>query len=273
MSSKQRTISTTTAFKGLGIHSGKIVTLNCYPADINNGICFVRTDLNNAEVRVSSETVIAESRFTKLSQNGVNIHTPEHILSACAGLGITNLRVEIDAEEVPILDGSALTFCDEFNAAGVKTQDAELLPIIIKDAFKITGKDGAYIEVSPAETFSYTYTLDYPTSFVGKQSATYTQAINYISDIAPARTYGFEAEVKALLARGLAKGGSLDNAVVIGENDYLNPLRFDNELARHKLLDLIGDMWIIGRPVIGNINAFKSGHALNAALVSWLGME
>lgn len=266
----QTTINTTVTFQGLGIHSGKLVTLNCFPEDVNTGIYFVRTDLNNAEIKVSPETVIAESRFTKLSQNGVNIHTPEHLLSACAGLGISNLRVEIDAEEVPILDGSALTFCEEFTKAGVRPQDAELPPIIVTEAFKISGKDGAYIEVTPAKTFSYHYILDYPGTFVGRQSADYAKDIDYESQIAPARTYGFEAEVKALLERGLAKGGSLDNAVVIGETDYINPLRFDNELARHKLLDLIGDMWIVGRPVIAKITAFKSGHALNAELVQRL---
>jgi UDP-3-O-[3-hydroxymyristoyl] N-acetylglucosamine deacetylase len=254
----QRTLKNPCQFVGVGIHSGKETTLRCFPAPADFGIVFNKT------TKVSPENLRSTPRATLLG----DIFTPEHFLSACFGLGITNLECELDGSEIPILDGSALEFVLGFENAGihdVETRHAASLqigkPIVI---------DNCLIAL-PSDRLIFSYVLDYPDSFIGQQTYTYIfDPHTYKTEIAPARTFGFEKEVKALLERGLAQGGSIDNAVVIGEKNYLNKLRFPDELVRHKILDMIGDLSVLGRYPQCHFVGIKSGHAQNMKMVRLL---
>jgi len=265
----QKTLRKPAYFNGIGIHSGEDVSVACHPAPEGHGIVFVRTDLGGALVPALPSYIIESTRYTALKCDGADIFTPEHLIAACVGLGIYNLRIEVTGREIPILDGSSTVFCDGFLEAGLVGQGS-IDPLVIKQTIRISDQD-KLIEVRPSSRRYFEYHLSYPHSFVGNQTVGFDLAEgDFVTHIAPARTYGFEAEVKALLEQGLAKGGSLDNAVVIGDTDYLTPLRFECELARHKVLDLIGDIGILGRPIIGDIIAYKSGHALTGKLVKHL---
>ena len=264
----QTSLKSACYFEGIGIHSGKQVLLKCLPAEPNTGIVFIRTDLRNQSILVSPEHVVPSSRYTSLREGSIEIRTPEHVLAACSGLGISNLRIEINAEEVPILDGSALLFVTEFQRVGLQTFSEVLSPLVITTPIVVQSGDASVIAL-PSDRPQFSYVLSYPQSFIGSQIVT-TYLENFAHDIAPARTYGFYAEVQALLARGLAQGGGIENAVIIGEDGYLSELRFPDELARHKLLDLMGDLWILGRPIVGHVIGVKSGHALNATMVQQL---
>ena len=264
---KQQTLCDLCNFKGVGIHSGKAVNLNLYPSLPNTGIIFIRTDLDRIEIPVSPKTLCHTNRATHLKYNGATVRTPEHLLAALYGLGIHNCVIELDAEEVPILDGSARSFVEKIEAVGIDKQGATITPVKVADTIKV-GSDQSYILIEPDIGFTVSYTLSYPHSFVGTQK--YEISItsrSFKDEISSARTYGFESEISELLKRGLAIGGSLDNAVVIGDNQYLNALRYPDELVRHKILDVIGDMAVLGTPIVGKVTAYKSGHELNAALV------
>jgi UDP-3-O-[3-hydroxymyristoyl] N-acetylglucosamine deacetylase len=262
----QKTLLKSVSFSGVGIHSGLETTVVCHPAPAGHGIVFVRTDLEGARVPMLPQCLVNTSRYTSLKYHDAQIDTPEHLLAACAGLSLHNLVIEIDGRELPILDGSSQVFCDAFLAAGTVDQGL-IKPLVITDMIRVSDQD-RLIEVRPSKRSYFEYHLSYPNSFVGEQTVGFDIGEgDFATHIAPARTYGFEHEVAALLRQGLAKGGSLDNAVVIGELDYLTPLRFECELARHKVLDLIGDFWILGRPVVGDVIAYKSGHALTAEMV------
>ena len=258
-----QTVAAPCLFEGIGIHSGKVTRVRLLPAQ-SGGIRFRRMDLGGRDLVVGPDGVRVSERFTLLEQDGVDVHTPEHLMAALANFGISHVVIELDGAELPILDGSALPFIEGIEAVGLADADpVEALvirePIVVQDGEK-------WVMGLPAKTSQFSYVLSYPQSFIGTQMVQ-TGFEEFAEEISPARTYGFEAEVKALLARGLALGGSLDNAVVIGETGYLSELRFPDELARHKLLDLVGDLWILGRPIIGHVIGFKSGHALNAGFV------
>lgn len=264
----EQTINEITTFKGVGIHSGKETTLTCIPKT-KGGICFVRTDLNNQKVLVHPKNILGANRASILIQNNVKIITPEHLLSALYGLEIDHLDIEINQEEVPILDGSSLEFINSFLNKGIKklTTKKKLLKITSSITLK---KNDTWIKLSPTQHDYSTinYTLSYPNHFIKTQVyETKLTPDKYCKDIAPARTYGFEKEIKDLLEKGLAKGGSIHNAVIIGKETYLNKLRFENECVKHKILDLIGDFSIIGYPICAHIEAYKSGHALNLEAV------
>jgi UDP-3-O-[3-hydroxymyristoyl] N-acetylglucosamine deacetylase len=262
---KQKTIKEKCIFKGIGIHSGKTVTMVVLPAQENAGIVFKRVDCVG-EILVSIENVSPANRATILQKDGVRVCTPEHFLAACYALGISNLIVEIDAEEVPIMDGSSLDFLNGFLKVGIVEQLAEIKAIILAEPIIV--KDGEkQILALPDDEFKITYILEYD-NFIGTQINSFKiTATTFEKQLASARTYGFYSEVKALMERGLAQGGSFDNAVVIGENDYMNELRFSDELVRHKILDCIGDFAILGVPVKAHFIAMKSGHSLNHKLV------
>lgn len=265
-----RSISNSVSLTGVGIHSGKPVTVTLRPALAGTGIVFIRTDLNNARVHVHPNQLKSTQRATLLEENGVKIATPEHLLSACMGLSITDLKIEISGEEVPIMDGSATLFAQALQNAIPTNLDTPLSPFTPQTPLWCQDSDKTVL-ILPSETLVWTYCLDYPDHFIGQQSVSYiNNPDTYIQDIAPARTYGFKAEVDALLARGLAKGGSLDNALVIGETDYINPPRMPNELARHKLLDLMGDFVCFARPIQAHIIGIKSGHNLHMKTVQML---
>ncbi|MBT5855487.1 UDP-3-O-[3-hydroxymyristoyl] N-acetylglucosamine deacetylase [bacterium] len=263
----QYTIAIPTQVQGVGIHSGVSVTLTIQPAPETHGLVFERVDLpGHPKVPVSIESLSHTDRATLLEFDGIRIRTPEHILSALSGLGVTNALLSVNAEEVPILDGSSLPFVTAIIEAGIEQQSGSINPIKVMERISLSDGDKS-ITIDPADHFSITYSLDYPDSFVGAQSVTEDiSPVTYKKRIAPARTFGFKHEVEALLASGLALGGSMDNALVIGESDYLSPLRLPDECARHKILDIIGDLAVCGRPILGRIRAAKSGHAMNAQL-------
>ena len=266
-----QTLATSITIKGIGIHSGEIITMTCHPSD--KGIISIT---NIKEKTPTLELTIKNlaqnhNRATQFKYKTSNITTTEHFLSACAAFGITSLNIEIDGNEIPILDGSAKEFCNILQSTSLKAIPSKsLLPIIIKEPLTIW-EGSACIIATPAESTLYSYYLSYNHPVIQSQSHTIELTTkNYITEIAAARTYGFEKEVQYLIKQGLAKGGSLDNALVIGDNDYINEPRFKNECARHKLLDLIGDCWVLNRPILGHITGIKSGHQLNHAFTNLL---
>ena len=268
----QRTLSSSISCEGIGLHSGKPVRMTLRPAPIGTGIVFIRTDLENAEVRAVAANTATTGYATTLSQNGVTIQTVEHLLAAFAGLNIDNVHVEIDSDEVPIMDGSARPLAKIIIEAGIENQKA-LQPVIkiIKPVFVREGTK--QLAIWPAETASVTCFIDFNHPLLQDQSLSYQPSEEaFLREVSGARTFGFLSDVKTLQANGLAKGASLENAIALDEESVVNEegLRYKDEFVRHKILDIIGDMFLAGMPIIGHIVAHKSGHALNAQMVSKL---
>lgn len=268
----QRTIKNTIQCKGIGLHSGKQVSLVLRPAAPDTGVVFIRTDLGGAQVAAVAANTAATSYATTLRANGAAVQTVEHLLAALAGFGIDNVSVEIDADEVPIMDGSARDFVRLIAGAGVQAQAQ--LQSVLKVMKPVFVRDGnKQIAIWPSEKPSISYFIDFNHPMLREQSLNYhVSEDGFIREIADARTFGFLSDVKTLQANGLAKGASLDNAVALGEDSVLNQegLRYHDEFVRHKILDLIGDFSLAGMPIMGHIVAHKSGHGLNAQMVSKL---
>jgi len=255
---------------GVGIHSGKPCTLGFLPAPIGSGIVFVRTDLNFAEVPVVPASIASTNRATLLKHQDVFIQTPEHVLAACWALGLTDVRIEVSAQEMPIMDGSSDFFVKMLQEGQIKPSDRLLEEVTINTHHTLQ-LNGQSLILLPDESFKLTYIADYSSTFIGLQSAHFNGKPDYfVNELAHARTYGFKAEVEQLLKQGLALGGSLDNALVIDETDYVQPPRYENEIARHKVLDMIGDLAILGKRIKGHVIGVKSGHALNMQAVNYL---
>lgn len=266
----KKTIKRDISLEGIGIHSGRPVRLRLKPAPLDSGISFVRTDLGGKSFMLGPDAISHTNRATILREGDMEIRTPEHLLSACYGLGIDNLIIECDNAEIPIMDGSAKPFADALLNAGIEENDEVKRFMRLNAPVYITEGD-KYMIAFPHPFPKFSYLLDYPGHFIGSQMATFEfDPMVYTEQIAPARTYGFEHEVKALLDKGLALGGSLDNAVIIGETGYLNPLRFPDELARHKVLDMMGDLAVLDALVMAHVVGVKSGHELNMRLVKAL---
>jgi UDP-3-O-[3-hydroxymyristoyl] N-acetylglucosamine deacetylase/3-hydroxyacyl-[acyl-carrier-protein] dehydratase len=265
---KQHTLRSSLSFFGTGLHTGNAVTMRLSPAPAGFGIRFIRTDLAGyAEVEARIGLVEQTRRGITLSNRGIQIRTPEHLLSALSGMGVDNVLVEIDAAEVPILDGSALPYASAILESGLVEQDAEREYLVIEKPFRYLDKRcGSHIDFAPSEETVLDVTIDFDSRLVGVQRAVYDSTVDYASQIAPCRTFCFLHEVRLLHRLGLIRGGSLDNALVIDEpNGYYGgkePL-FDNEPARHKLLDMMGDFALLGRPIRGKITAYKPGHKVN----------
>ncbi len=268
----QRTIKNTILCEGIGLHSGKAVKMQIKPAPVDSGVVFIRTDLGGCEIKAVAANTADTSYATTLSRNGAAVKTVEHLLAAFAGLNIDNAVVELDAEEVPIMDGSAAPFVRLIADAGIQTQ--ENIQTVIKIIKPVFVRDGnKQIALWPADTPSISYFIDFNHPMLKEQSLQYLPSEeSFLREVADARTFGFLSDVKALQANGLAKGASLDNAVALAEDSVLNKegLRYKDEFVRHKILDLIGDFSLLGMPVIGHIVAHKTGHALNARMVSKL---
>lgn len=265
MRDRQRTIAREASFSGIGLHTGNLTTITFKPAPPNGGIVFYRVDLpNKPAVKADIDHVVDVSRGTTIGLNGVKVRTVEHVLSAIAGLGIDNLNIEVDTNETPVGDGSALPFMRTLKQAGVMEQDAEREYIQITQPVYYRSED-VTLSVLPADELRITMTIAYDHVAVGTQYASFTiTPESYERDIAPARTYCFLRDVKMLQEQGLIRGGSLDNAVVIGDDSILNDsLRFADEFVRHKILDLLGDMYLLGRPIKGHVIGVKSGHAMH----------
>ena len=265
---KQHTLSSPLSFSGVGLHTGKPSTVRIAPAPVGFGIRFNRTDLGpGAVVDALAANVGPSRRSTSLVFRGVRIVTPEHLLSALYGMGVDNALIDLDAEEVPILDGSAKPYADAIAACGLVEQDAEREWLVFDQPFVFEDRrSDSRIAFEPFDGTRFEVTIDFHSEVVGVQWAVYDAATDYAADIAPCRTFCFFHEIELLQKLGLIRGGSLDNALVVDEpKGYLGGKKpyFDNELARHKLLDLLGDFSLAGRPFRGKITAYKPGHKVN----------
>ncbi|MBS2022230.1 MAG: UDP-3-O-acyl-N-acetylglucosamine deacetylase [Deltaproteobacteria bacterium] len=267
---RQRTLRARATIEGVGLHSGANVRLTLCPAPVDSGIVFERADLSpRVEIPARAEYVCDTRLNTSLGKNGHKIGTVEHVLSALAGCGIDNARIEVEGPEVPIMDGSAAPFVQLVREAGLTEQRAARRYLLIKKPIEV--RDGDKLaRFVPARRFSIAYTIDFKHPLINDQS--HRLEMNekaFQKEIARARTFGFKRDVERLHAAGLARGGSLENAVVVDDFNILNPegLRFPDEFVRHKILDAVGDISLIGMPVIGHLEAVKSGHAMNHLLV------
>ena len=265
---RQHTLNSTYSFSGRGLHTGKPVTVQLLPAPQDYGIVFQRTDLGSGvEVHARVENVIQTRRCTTLSERGVKIMTAEHLLSAFYALGVDNALVQIDAAEVPILDGSARPYVEAIREHGLMEQPADRRPFIVERPYVYEDpKSGSRIAFEPADRFSVDVTIDFKSKVIGVQHAHFDDPAAYDREIAPCRTFCFRKEVLMLRLFGLIKGGSLDNALVVDEpRGFVGDpvLQFPDEPARHKLLDLLGDLALTGRPIQGRVTAYKPGHKAN----------
>ena len=266
----QRTLRRQVACAGIGLHSGQKVTLGLKPAPADSGIRFRRSDLGT-DIPASVVHLSGTNHATGLSRNGATVDTVEHLLAALVSLGIDNVTVELDRNEVPVMDGSAAPFVYLLQEAGTKTLSTPrrylkvLRPITVSSGDKM-------MSLYPAENFKVTYSISFDHPLLRHQSQTIqmTEA-SFIDEIAPARTFGFLHEVEMLRQQGLALGGSLENAIVLSETGVLNnTLRFEDEFVRHKILDAIGDLALVGYPILGHLVANRAGHALHTAFARQL---
>ncbi len=257
--------------RGVGLHSGVPVTLRILPAPANTGIVFRRIDLEGFEVEAISRNVARVSYATSLMKKGVLISTTEHLLSALVGMGIDNAVVELDNLELPILDGSARPFVELIREAGVRKQRRPRIYIRILRALEVREGD-KFIAVYPADSYSVSYSINFRHPLIGHETfALDLSNGNYLANVASARTFGFLHEAEAMRQQGLIRGASEDNALVLTRDGLVNPpLRFPDEFVRHKILDLIGDLALIGHQILGNVVADRAGHAMHTALVSRL---
>lgn len=264
----QQTVRKRVECRGVGLHSGQSVRLVLRPAAPDAGILFRLMHRGRTTVAVHPESLADSQYATTLGENGCRVQTVEHLLAATHALGVDNLEVELDANELPALDGSARPFVNLLYAAGIRAQSAPRRPFHVRETIRV-GDEERWVEIVPTPGLWVSYTLDLDHPVVGTQAASF--AVNervFVEEIASARTYGFLKDLDRLRENGLARGGSLDNAVVLDTDGILNGhLRFRDEFVRHKILDLIGDLALLGRPVVGHVMARNAGHALNHQLV------
>ena len=276
MNKNQRTLEKAVTCSGVGIHSGKDVHLTIRPAPVNHGIKFVRTDLlNSPDITAHFNQVVDTSLATVIGYDGFIVSTIEHLMAAFCGLAIDNARVEIDAYEMPFMDGSAGPFTEMILDGGIAIQDGPKCYFAIQEPVELKA-DGKFVGMYPAHEFKISYTIEYDHPLIKKQTCTYTiSAETFKNEICKARTFGFLAEYEILKRYGLSKGASLDNVVVIDGEKIMNPegLRYPDEFVRHKALDCIGDLSLLGMPILGHVVMEKSGHAFNHAFLKKLFTE
>ena len=273
---QQRTLKTLTRAVGVGLHSGQRVELTLRPAPPDTGIVFRRIDLPEpVDIPVSAEAVTDTRLASTIGSGSAKVHTVEHLMSACAGLGLDNLYVDITAEEVPILDGSAASFVFLLQNAGIVLQNAPrrfirvLRPIEVREG---EGAQAKWARLEPYHGFKLSFEIDFDHPAVdatGQRVEFDLGSGRYSRDIARARTFGFTRDVEMMRANGLALGGGLDNAIVMDDYKVLNSegLRYDDEFVKHKILDAMGDLYLLGKPLLAAYSAFRSGHALNNQLL------
>ena len=261
----QKTIANEVSFSGIGLHTGSLTTMTFKPAPPDSGVTFYRVDLpQGPAIQADIDHVVDVSRGTTIGLNGAKVHTVEHVLAAIYGLDIDNIAIELDGPEIPNGDGSAYPFMQTLKKAGLVEQDAERKYIKIAEPVYYR-LDDVTLSILPADDLRITMTIAYDHVAIGTQYASLTiTPETFEKDLAPARTFCFLREVKMLQEQGLIKGGSLESAVVIGDESILNDhLRFPDEFVRHKMLDLLGDMYLLGRRIKGHVISVKSGHAKN----------
>jgi UDP-3-O-[3-hydroxymyristoyl] N-acetylglucosamine deacetylase len=273
---KQRTLKSLTHAIGVGLHSGQRVEITLRPAPPDSGIVFRRVDLPEpVDIKVSATAVTDTRLASTLSVGDAKVNTVEHLMSACAGLGIDNLHVDITAEEVPILDGSAASFVFLLQSAGIELQNAPrrfirlIKPIEVREG---SGPTEKWARLEPYHGFKLRFEIDFKHPAVDStgQCVEFDMGSGtYCKDIARARTFGFTKDVEMMRANGLAMGGGLDNAIVMDDYKVLNVdgLRYDDEFVKHKILDAMGDLYVVGKPLLASYSAFRSGHALNNKLL------
>ena len=292
---KQQTIKQDVSLSGTGLHTGQKGTLTFRPAEVNHGIKFRRIDVEGFPiVEAKVENVVDTSRGTTIAQNGVRVYTVEHILASLRGAGVDNVLIDIDCEEPPIQDGSSRYMIEALKSAGIMEQDAEREYLKVnKEVTYVNAKIGCEINIKPADDFRMEVSVDYNSQVLKPQTAVLEDMADFEKEIAPCRTFVFFQELEMLLKHNLIKGGDLSTAIVFVENfvgeeelqrvaklfnmesvgihqgGILNntTLHFENEPARHKLLDLIGDMALLGKPILGHVKAFKPGHLANTEFV------
>ncbi|MGD9193213.1 MAG: UDP-3-O-acyl-N-acetylglucosamine deacetylase, partial [Desulfobacterales bacterium] len=266
----QRTIAQEISCSGIGLHSGKVVNLALMPAPVNHGIKFVRKDLpDNPTISARFNCVVDTSLATVIGSDGVIVSTIEHLMACFAGLSIDNVIVELDSYEVPVMDGSAGPFAQMIIDAGIQEQEASRHFFVLREAIELE-EDGKYVGAYPDITFKITCNIEFEHPLIRKQSCSIEVLDNVFErEISNARTFGFLREVEYMKNYGLARGGSLDNAVIVDDKDILNKdgLRYQDEFVRHKLLDCIGDFSLLGMPILAHIVTHKSGHAFNHAFL------
>jgi UDP-3-O-[3-hydroxymyristoyl] N-acetylglucosamine deacetylase len=269
---RERTLVAPAICAGVGVHTGQRVRLAIRPAPTGTGIVFIRTDVTDRDnrIRVAGDSVV-DARLNTMIENdaGVQLSTIEHLMAAFCALGVSNAIVEVDGPELPILDGSALPFVQLLDRAGFRRQEAPVRYIEILEPIHVTDGD-KHAALLPCDRYEMRFEIDFDNAVVGNQVIDFVvDEQTFRDEIMSARTFGFAHEVEALRQAGLARGGSLENAVVIDGDDILNPggLRMEREFVRHKALDAIGDLYVLGAPLLGRYEGYKAGHAVNNRLV------
>jgi UDP-3-O-[3-hydroxymyristoyl] N-acetylglucosamine deacetylase len=269
----QRTLKKEINCFSVGLHTGRKINMKIKPAPVDTGIIFVRTDLPDAKpIHANYNNVCDTTLATTLGSNGVTISTVEHLLSAFSGMGVDNAIIELDSFEVPIMDGSAFYFVNMLKEVGTRVQKKNKKMLIIKKPVSVNDGDASAMFM-PADEFKITYEIDFKHPVIGKQSYSMTFSDEkYEKEICAAQTFGFLKDLEFLQAKGLALGGSLKNAIVLDDNKIINKegLRIENVFVKHKILDAIGDLFLLGMPIIGHFMAYKSGHRLNNLLLKEL---
>ncbi len=265
----KRTIAKSVSLAGVGIHSGQFINLSFSPSETGD-IIFRRTDLGGMNFRIDPQNIAADNS-SNLAQGGFQVRTIEHLMAALSAAGVDSILIELDGPEVPIMDGSALPFVEVLDRIGARDLDIPKKYLTIQKTIEI--KDGdAGMRVSPADSFTIDYRISFDHPAIGVQKISFSfNRIEFASQIAPARTFGFLRDVSELRARHLALGGSLENVLVLDDEKVINgPLRFPDEFVRHKVMDLIGDLSFLGYPVVGQFSADKAGHRLHLKTVRFL---
>ena len=269
---QQTTLAAEASYTGIGLHSGREVHMVLKPAPADTGLVFVRTDLEGQpKIHATASNVTSTMRATTVEENGCKVFTIEHLMSAFHALRIDNCYIEIDAEEPPVADGSSLAFFQKMKDAGVKELAAERKEIVIDKVYRIDDEESnRFVMVLPYDGFRVSFTSVNPHKLIGVQYENFEISPElYEREIAPARTIAYEQEIEALRSMGLGLGGTLESVIVYNDEGWLNPLHFEDELVRHKILDVIGDLRLAG-PIRGHVIAVASGHALNTNLAKKL---
>jgi UDP-3-O-[3-hydroxymyristoyl] N-acetylglucosamine deacetylase len=269
---KQRTIKKAVKARGIGIHSGNMINMMLVPADADHGVVFRRMDVGGKLVRAHNAFVNEVVLSTSIEDDGVQISTVEHLMSAFSALGIDNVLVELDSFEVPIMDGSSAPFIFLVQSAGIAEQAEAKKFFVIKDTVRVENND-SWAQVSPYEGFKVTLEIDFNHKKVQesgqKLSIDFAQK-SYLKEISRARTFGYVKDMKIMQERNLALGASMDNAIALSDDDVLNEdgMRYENEFVKHKILDIVGDLYLLGSSLIGHYEGYKTGHLLNDQLLS-----
>ena len=268
---KQRTLSSSITATGVGLHTGKKINLRINPGQPDRGIVFIRTDMTSEPITASLKNVHDTRLSTTISNGSASVSTVEHLLSALAGLGIDNATIELDGPEVPIMDGSSRPFVFLIQSAGIKEQNHPKKFIKIMKDIEVKQND-KWAKIEPFDGFKVDFTIDFDHPSFPKETQTSTidfSTISYLSQVSRARTFGFAKDIENLRKNNLALGGSVNNAIVIDDYKIINEdgLRYRDEFVKHKILDAIGDLYLLGHSLIGSFSAFKSGHHLNNLLL------